>query len=283
MTVGGDFIPIDDQELDAPTYPTAFGIELTPQIQGIGIALIGVVAAGVLFNYVVQPERERNQELTAAVQERETQLVNQQATLANIEEIRAELEEAVQQRREIYSLFGNERTLDTLLLDLNQQIEAGNADLNTLLSNAGASGAQITRLRQETEDIAPLESWYSAALSQFNPNQGASGVIDETRYGPELAGNFELRVVNVTLRGLFQQTQAIVRNIERLEPLIVVRDFNQGPAAVPGGVPEELVRGFSRPVTTTFTLEVLVPIIDAADLPEPPAPEEPETEEEEAQ
>lgn len=268
MTVGGDFIPIDDQELDAPTYPTAFGIEFTPQVQGIGIAVLGVVAAGVLFNYVVQPERERNQELRTAVQERETQLVNQQATLANIEEIRAELDEAVQQRREIYSLFGNERTLDTLLIDLNQQIEAGNADLNTLLSNAGASGAQISRIRQEIEDLAPLEAWYSAALSQFNPNQSGSGVIDAERYGPELAGNFELQVVNVNLSGLFQQTQAIVRNIERLEPLIVMRDFNQGPASVRSGVPEELVRGLSRPVTTTFTLEVLVPIIDAADLPD---------------
>ena len=46
MTVGDDFIPVEEgQELDEPSYPTVFGISLTPVVSGIGIAVLGLVGA----------------------------------------------------------------------------------------------------------------------------------------------------------------------------------------------------------------------------------------------
>jgi type IV pilus assembly protein PilO len=44
MTFSEDFAPIEgDQDLELePSYPVAFGIELTPKVQGIALALLGV-------------------------------------------------------------------------------------------------------------------------------------------------------------------------------------------------------------------------------------------------
>ena len=43
MTFTDDFVPVDDADaLDSPSYPSAFGIELTPKVQGIGLAVLGV-------------------------------------------------------------------------------------------------------------------------------------------------------------------------------------------------------------------------------------------------
>jgi type IV pilus assembly protein PilO len=82
--------------------------------------------------------------------------------------------------------------------------------------------------------------------------------------------------VDISMRALFPQTLSILRNLERLEPLIVVRGLNQSIASPPAGASEDQLVGVSRQLDTTFTLEVLVPAIDPGTPPEPPAAEEEE-------
>jgi type IV pilus assembly protein PilO len=58
MTATGDFLSADENrglEEVGPTYPTAFGIELTPKVQGIALAVLGLIGAFALYNFVVQP------------------------------------------------------------------------------------------------------------------------------------------------------------------------------------------------------------------------------------
>ncbi|MGB5973541.1 MAG: hypothetical protein WBG38_09480, partial [Nodosilinea sp.] len=95
---------------------------------------------------------------------------------------------------------------------------------------------------------------------------------------PELNGKLERYTVDVSMQALFPQTLSIMRNIERLEPLIIIKDMQQSIAPPPADVTEEDLLGVSRLLLTDFTLEVLVPVGDPTVPPPPPAPEVPEGE-----
>ncbi|NJL03088.1 MAG: hypothetical protein HC910_21895 [Spirulinaceae cyanobacterium SM2_1_0] len=75
---------------------------------------------------------------------------------------------------------------------------------------------------------------------------------------PELANKLNRQTVEVSMQALFPQTLNILRNIERLEPLIIIRDVQQEIASPPEGVSEEQLAGLTRLLNTSVTLEVLV-------------------------
>jgi len=75
MTASGDFLPLDEnrgQEEVAPTYPVVFGVELTPKIQGIALAVLGLIGAYALYNFVVQPVQEQKTVLEGEVAQKQT-------------------------------------------------------------------------------------------------------------------------------------------------------------------------------------------------------------------
>ncbi|ASC70078.1 uncharacterized protein XM38_010080 [Halomicronema hongdechloris C2206] len=288
MTAAGDFIPAEDNQVfeEAPAYPVAFGVELTPRVQGIAIAVVGVVGALALFNYLVSPLQSQRSELEATVEQKEQQLAQQQANAQQLEQVQANLQQALQQRAEIYSLLGDPQSLDTLLIDINQQIKNSNANISNVVANQ-AGLEQFLRNQGLPEPLVPIirgrilndperrrafETAYESKLLSFDPS--SSGIVNDGSLGPELDGKFERQQVSVEMQALFQQTQAVIRNIERLEPLVILRDFRQDIAPPGGGLTEEDVKGLARPLNTSFTLEVLVPTVDPTEPP-PPPPAEP--------
>lgn len=290
MTFTDDFVPVERvDELDSPSYPVAFGIELTPKVQGIALAVLGIAGAIFLFTRLVIPVQTEKTELQDRIEEKETTLANQEESIRQIEEVQAELDRVLTQREGIYSLLGDPTSLDTLLLDTNQQIEKSNAsiagaiagDLSqaqaATLTSIGLSQSQVDRIIQAfANDPVAQRQAFTSELFQFDPVGLPTPIGEE--YGPELSGKLERQLVNVSFRGLFNQTQNILYNLERLEPLLIVRDFNQAFAEIPEGVEateEEFNRLGIRPLETTFTMEVLVPIGDPREPPQPPAPEAP--------
>jgi type IV pilus assembly protein PilO len=271
MTATDDFAPIDGAEEfeEGPSYPSAFGLELTPKVQGGAIAIAGLVGAVVLFMQLVSPVAETRSTLRTTVSDKEAQLEAQRNSLQNQEAIQAELDNVIQQRVGIYSLLGSPESLDTLLLDINQQIKASNAGLNQLLSGRLQSSVQTLRLLGVTDPV--VRAFYTAELQQFNPG-GASGIVQDGTYGETLNGKLERQVVNVTFTSLFDQGQSILRNIERLEPLVVISGFNQTWSIDSGGIPGEALNRVVRPISTSFRLEVLVPVGDPTQIPAPPPP-----------
>ena len=286
MTVSGDFIPAEENQAfeSDPTYPVAFGIELNPKVQGIGVALVGIVGAVFLYTQVIQPTQETKASLKTSIEQKEAQLAQQEASLRQIEEVQAALDRAVEQRAEIYSLLGDANSLDTLLLDINQQIKGSNAGLSRVVGGGlqtlgffdqyfrtlGFSPQQRERLRAQFVEQPAVRFVYQAELHQFTPQIESSGVVNDGVFGPQLDGKLERQTVTVSIQALFQQTQAIIRNLERLEPLVIMKDFQQDIAPPRGGVSEEDLQGLPRPLNTNFTLEVLVPTGGPGDLPEPP-------------
>lgn len=285
MTATGDFLPADqDQEFEqvGPSYPTAFGVEFTPRIQAILLALLGLGGAFAIYNFLVKPVVQERESLEAQVAEKELQIEQQSASLQEIAALRAELDEALQQRVEIYSLLGDQETLDTLLLDINQQIQNSNASIADVLRTdfdrldsgqlaaLGLNREQVQQVRtQFAEDPVLQRLLYTSELMSYTP-----GPVTLVTDGPEeLSGKLQRYTVDVSMQALFPQTLSILRNLERLEPLVIVRDLQQTIASPPSGASEEDLVGVSRLLDTEFTLDVLVPAIDPGEPPEPPAQE----------
>ena len=286
MTASGDFLPLeDDQGLEplGATYPTAFGIEFNPKVQGIALGVLGLLGAFALYNFVVQPVVEQRTALEAEVAQKQSQVDQQTASLQNRAELQAQLDQALEQRVGIYSLLGNSQSLDTLLLDINQQIQNSNAAIadvlradpdrldNAQLAALGLSREQIQRVKTILPGDPQLQtSLYRSELLSFTPGQS----VLLTDGPPELNGKLERYTVNVSMRALFPQTQSIMRNLERLEPLVVIRGVQQSIAPPTGGVSEADLAGISRLLLTDYTLDVLVPVGDPSMPPAPPAAEE---------
>jgi type IV pilus assembly protein PilO len=252
MTVSGEFAPLDDnQDYESqPNYPTAFGIPLTPTVIGtvLGLLLIGLSAY--LFVVLVRPALQTRSQLRTEINEKQSQLDNveeQQRLLAEAQQRKAEAE---QLQQDVLALFATEESLDTLLLDLNTRIQSVNAGI--------------------TDDDR------RAVLSLFEV--GEVSIVNDGSLGEAVNGRLERRVYNVEMRGGFAQTQSILRNIERLQPLLIVNDL-QSNLDTSERVLQVDLQGNLTPagepitrLTTSFELDALIPV-PAEEIPPPPAAE----------
>jgi type IV pilus assembly protein PilO len=241
MTIGGDFIPVDREEV--PAYPTIFGISITPTVAAILLTLLGAVGAYMLWANLVQGTAARNQELKADIADKQAQIANQADTQKQIAAAKAKLDEAKQLQADVRSLFASEDSLNTLLLDINERVQSVNAGIT--------------------------DPTKRATLSKFSLNTEKSGPVTDGSLGAEVNNKLVRRVYDVEIKGTFPQTQSIIRNIERLQPLLVVSDFqskldtstqkivldNRGRLA-PTGQPD-------TQITTAFKLSALMPADEA--------------------
>jgi len=260
MAAVGDFIPPDDADfIDEPSNPVVFGVEFTPLILGVLIALLGLGGSIYGFIKLVQPVAERNTTLRQDITTKESQLASQAQQLEDIAKIEAELEAAMQRRRNVYALFANEQTMDTLLLDINQRIEGSNASL-------GGIRAQVFE-----RGIPPL--LVEAQLKNFSP--GVKETIEDGFLGEQINGKLKREQYSVSFRGDFAQTQTILRNLERLEPLLMVSNFDmtsaQPVAETIIGDSGLVIAQPKIPITTSFQIDALIPTADA-DVPPEIAP-----------
>ncbi|NJP08293.1 MAG: hypothetical protein HC866_01490 [Leptolyngbyaceae cyanobacterium RU_5_1] len=233
MTVGGDFIP-NDPAYSEPDYPVVFGIRLTPTVSGVLLALLGLAGAGAIFAYLLSPEWETYQQLKAKVEQTEAELQQKAAIAQQIEAAKRDLENARRQRGEVLTLFATESAMDTLPLDLNRQINARNADLARRREQQLANCPAVVRqnLREFEDRFGEVAA--KAELKKFErPKSGATGaptegIITDGAYGPLVDNKLKRQVFTVELAGNYEQTAAILENIERLQPMLVLRGFDSG-------------------------------------------------------
>lgn len=236
MTVTEDFISVDEGgefELAAPTYPTAFGVTLTPAVSGVLVAVLGLAGTLYLILNLVMPAFQKYQELQASRNEKQALIAQKQTIQGQTEQVKTELTQAKQQNAEVLALFANEKTLDTLLLDINRVVESGNAQL------------QRNNVR--------------AKLKRFVPVNQSAEVVADGSLGPEVNGKLKRRVINIELEGTFEQTQSIIRNIERLQPLLLIRDYQSTLAQAPTNQQGKVVSRGPATITTSFQLQALMP------------------------
>ncbi len=261
MAAIGDFVPPEDADyLDEPMNPVVFGVEFTPTIIGILIALAGIGGAAYLFTKMVQPVAVQNETLRTEISTKENQLVSQAAQLQDIAKLEAALEVAMKRRRNIYGLFANEETMDTLLLDINQRIESSNAALVGVKNQVRARGLPALLLEAQLQSFVP----------------GEKVVISDSSLGADINGKLRREVYSIKFSGDYAQTQNILRNLERLEPLLMVRNFsiNSGQEiaeTVIGPTGEVIIQPKAK-LDTSFEIDALMPTADADVPPEIAAP-----------
>jgi type IV pilus assembly protein PilO len=246
MTASGEFSPLDDHQdyQEKPSYPTAFGIPLSPTVLGVvlGAALIG--AAIYLFFLLVSPALQTRQQLALEIEQKQAQLDDEAEQQRLIQEAQERKANAEQLQQDVLALFATPESLDTLLLDLNERIQSVNAGI-------------------EDEERR-------AVLSRFDVGQPT--IVTDGSLGEAVNNRLERRVYNVEMRGNFAQTQSILRNIERLQPLLIVRDFQSDLDTSNRSVRVDLQGNLiqaEQPINrliTSFELDALIPV-SPEDLP----------------
>ncbi|XWK86104.1 MAG: pilus assembly protein PilO [Phormidium sp.] len=218
-----------------------FGIQLTPPVIGALIGVVGLGAAGYLFYQFVMPVMQKNDELRAELAKKESELKAQENFPELMQKAVAESNEAKRQKNTVAALFGNEQSMKTLLLDLNKRIEARNTNL-------------------KPEDI-------KAKLTKFDPDPGASGIVNDGSFGTQANNNIYRQVYDVEMQGTFDQTRVSLLDLERQKNLLVANNFKtlldgsfqrivvdrQQGQIVPVGKP-------ATSITTSFKLNMLRPL-----------------------
>ncbi|MEH1886312.1 pilus assembly protein PilO [Nostoc sp.] len=227
---GGEF------NSETPAHPVVFGIAFTPKIIGILMGVIGLAGAGYILLNLLMPALESYQQQQAKSSELQGQIEQKKANIKQIDKVKQELAQAKQQKVQVLALFANEKSLDTLLLDLNRLIESGNTPTS------------VNAVRAKLKRFVPV-------------SQKPEPIIDGT-LGLQVDGKLERSSINAEITGTYEQTQSIIRNIERLQPLLIVKDYQATLAPVESRSPLDKtpVQVGPAAINTSFQLQVLMPL-----------------------
>jgi type IV pilus assembly protein PilO len=221
---------------ETPAHPVVFGIAFTPKIIGILVGVIGLAGAGYILLNLLMPALESYQQQQAKSSELQGQIEQKKANIKQIDKFKEELAQAKQQKIQVLGLFANEKTLDTLLLDLNRLIESGN------------TRTSVNAVRAKLKRFVPV-------------SQKPEPIIDGS-LGLQVDGKLERSTINAEITGTYEQTQSIIRNIERLQPLLIVKDYQATLAPVESRSPLDKtpVQVGPAAINTSFQLQVLMPL-----------------------
>ncbi|WP_375471517.1 pilus assembly protein PilO [uncultured Nostoc sp.] len=227
---GGEFDPA------TPAAPVVFGIAFTPKIIGILVGVVGLAGAAYIFLNLLMPAWESYQQQQAKSSELQAQIEQKKANIKQIDKVKDELAHAKQQKVQVLSLFANEKTLDTLLLDLNRLIESGN------------TATSINAVR--------------AKLKKYVPISQKPEPITDGSLGLEVNGKLQRSTISAEITATYEQTQSIIRNIERLQPLLIVKDYQAtlAPAETRSPLDKTPMQVGPAAINTSFQLQVLMPL-----------------------
>lgn len=257
MTFGTDFNR-DDQDdllLEGENYPVAFGITFTPQVTGIALGLLGLVGAGYVLMNFVMPAYDSYQKLKTEEAEKLEQIEQQQSGTLGQKLIAAEsqLRQMEALRSQVLGLFSSNDSLKTLLFDVGRLVEARNA-----------------------------------ALLSFAPS-GDLAVVADGSLGESVNNKLKRQSFALEVEGNYAQIQALMSDLERLQPLLIVKQLNTSPLEQTtevnlAGVRVQngqlvssgtVVPKGSEKLKATFTLEAILPLTpeEIAQLAPPPPAE----------
>ncbi|MFN9405317.1 MAG: pilus assembly protein PilO [Dolichospermum sp.] len=254
MTVSGE-LNFTKQVTEAEnSAPAVFGITLTPPIIGSVFAGLGVLGAFYMLVNMVMPAVESYKEQETKRDQVQIETQQKQTQARQIGKIKADLATAKEQQKQILALFTDEKSLETLLLDTSLLIDS---------SNMKIFGSSI-----------------KAKMKKFAPTTEKPEVVTDSSFGAEINNKIKRSIIKVEIEGNFLQTQLIMRNIERLQPLLLVKNYDSKLS------PPEISADKNNPIPidigkliTSFELEALIPLTpeeEAALAPQPAAANTPQ-------
>jgi len=206
---------------------TLFGITFTSKILGILIGVGGVALAAYVASTYVMPIWDSVQSGQQNIATKKTNVTALEGQVASKGNIAQKIEEANQQNKFVLSLLPNVDNIDTLIRDIQEQIP-------------------------KTIVIAlPPDFSYELAgtLRTFQPA------------APEIGAQYKTYSFTVGFDGKFEDVLTTIQKIERLKPLLVVKDLKLTKKALP-----TTTFKFSRPIAPgkeKDILDSLPPLIGA--------------------
>jgi type IV pilus assembly protein PilO len=257
-----EFISSEKQEEETGTKEI-FGIKLTPQVQAIGIAVVGLLVAGGLGYQFVLPEFQKGDEFKQKITESKQTQLQLQAQIQKKAEAEAKQEEAKQRRANVTAMFASDASANTLLLDMTQLVNR---------INAGVQGDDLkAKITKFEPDIPP-------AAATGTPAAQDPDILADTSFGPSLAGKLRRKKFKVEFEGNFAQTRNFMRNLELMQSLLVVRNLRSELLSSTQPIEVDFVKGKIVPVgqpqtkiKTAFDLHALLPL-KQEEKPPTPAP-----------
>ncbi|PSO50031.1 MAG: pilus assembly protein PilO [Cyanobacteria bacterium SW_9_44_58] len=198
-----DELPPEEQleEEEGPQYPEAFGITFTPLVSGIAFAVLGIAGAGYMWFNFVQPARQEYSELRNQRDNLEAQIEQQPVIQGKIKELESEIQIIRSQQKEVLNLLSSEKSLDTLSFDLEQTIQQ----------------ATPASTQQESNQFE---------LTRFEPLMATPEVVSDDSFGEAANGKIQRKTYSLEIVGTFAQTQSLIQQLERLQPLLLVNNFS---------------------------------------------------------
>ena len=228
MTFANDFID-GDQSLD-DDYPTAFGITFTPIVSCIVLSILGIVGAGYIYMNMVVPAQQATSKLETQKQERQTQFdqVRQEGYDQKVANLKAQIEEQQALKSKVISMFTSQDDLETLLIDINSFITANQGE-----------------------------------LIKYTPDRTIA-TINDNSLGAAVQGKLKKKGLDLEIKGTFSQTQAILQDIERLEPLLIIKSYNSKVTEEPKGIlvsnQDQIVAQQTAILTTKLKIDAILPL-----------------------
>jgi type IV pilus assembly protein PilO len=278
MTAANEFIPGGEQAEDS-SAKEIFGIKLTPQVQAIAIAVVGLVIAGGIGYQFVLPEIQKSGEIKQKISEGKQTQLDLQSQIKKRAEAEAKQEEAKQRLVEVTAMFASDASANTLLLDMTQLVNRINSSTTltdrsstTLTDRAGVQGDEDkAKLTKFEPDILPAAA--PAVAGAVDPD-----ILKDTSFGASLAGKLRRKKYKVEFEGNFAQTRNFMRNLELMQSLLVVRNLKSELLVSNPTVEVDFLKGKIVPVVqpqaqikTTFDLHALLPLKQEEKPPTPAA------------
>ncbi len=230
MTFAEDFL--DEKGLEED-YPSAFGITFTPTIIGIVLAIVGIVGTGYIYMKMVKPTQEKYQQLKTQKEQVQAQL--NKIRSGDLQQLLAQrqgdLEAQKALKSRVVAMFTNEKDLDTLLIDLNNFVAANNGELVT-----------------------------------YQPDSSISTISDNS-LGPNTEGKLKRKGISISFEANFDQTKKIIRDLERLQPLLMVKSISskvsEEPTAILTSSRTQVVPRQTAVLNTEMKLDAILPLSQA--------------------
>ncbi len=219
---------------------TLFGVTLSTKILGIILAVIGVLGAGYITVNLTLPLKDQLDKQQAEIEVKKVSVTQKQQQVNSKGDISSKVEAARARNQAALSLLPDPNSMDVLLRDINAQLPE-----KIILSNA----------------IASLE--IKNALEEYKPSAVVATTGGDTQ--------FRTRTYSIQFSATYPEAIKIMRNIERLRPLLVVKNlslkkndkvFIRDTKLTPEQQ-KAVVENLPPLLTTNFNLVAYVPLSDA--------------------
>jgi type IV pilus assembly protein PilO len=259
MNAANDFATGEEGQ-EGAGGPALFGIAITAEIIGIGIAVLGVALGGYLIFQLIMPELDKKTQLEEKIKTSEKEKQDLQDKLKKGTEVGNKLAEAKQQKQDVTAMFASDVTLPTLLIDITQRVKEINDKVKS-------DEEKVKILKFEPVMLKP-QAPPGAKPGAIPTDPEAAYVVRDDSFGMGVVGKLRRKTYKMEIEGTFNQTKDFLRSLEKMQALLVVKNLKtQLQQQQAGPMEVELRQGKFIPVNppppklkTSFDLNALLPL-----------------------